>query len=244
MKTKILAAASLVLLLSPPASATPVVDITAAWSLYPVDAMPPGLEISCTGDAIQSGSACYVRSVLHSEVPPASGATVSLEQSARGGITVTNNGGPLTGLLRFVVDYSAFNPGGAQEGIIIDDPHTQAARFTSTVGLVDEDIPGLVEIAGGVFDHHACAVGFLGEDGVLFGATACGVPLPDSSQTDIYLWLDDLAPGSSVSLALYDSTLCEFAFAVPEPSSLAITIPGIMSLFALGLPAWRRRWWS
>ena len=208
-----------------PARATPFVAIHAAWSVDPKWGwpQPEGIAFSCYGDATGDGVDGCSASV-----------SLSISTATPTSITVTKTGGlrltnitdhALAGYVVYVGSFSAFNPGGLEIGIGIDDPLTQAARFESAV-------TGFL-----VGDRHSCSIGFLGVSGryVTADGTACGVHAPDSSQNDVYFNVGTLAPGASAEMFFglsitYELVLATPPAGVPTPASALLLMIGMAGL--------------
>lgn len=216
------------------ASATPYVDVTAEWQVsidgylsansYNVQPLPGGLTISCYGGATSNGSSCADSSVL-SDILSNSG-NVSAHKTS--GFLITNSSkAVLDGSLALSTDFSAFNPGGPEIGLSIDNPETQSASFMSSV------------YGPGVGDYHACSLpaSMLGEigAGAYFSPTTCGVESPDSSQERYDFALSSLDPGASTKITYNISQSARFD--VPEPPAFAVFGT---ALFLLGLARSRR----
>jgi hypothetical protein len=195
------------------ALATPFIDVSAFWSaVLEGDAVPTGIVITC--DGIASNECSNSLEVSHSVT---SSLTESFSSSASLVITNTGDTSP-SGELIFDVGWSAFNPGGPDIGLSIDNAR-QSASFSSES---DGSSPGI----GG--DFHACSLpvpasqlGFDGS-GYNFTTLSCGVMAPDSDEAQFFVDLASLAPGDSVEL---DNTLTisdSFTIPTPEPSGLAV----------------------
>ncbi|MGZ6187042.1 MAG: PEP-CTERM sorting domain-containing protein [Candidatus Binataceae bacterium] len=209
-----------------PASATPFVDIRASWSarLDPLYPSAAGIALSCSGDAVGGATGCGGNLSLNTTV------TTSQHLSAAfsGGIVLTNTTTDYVGgYVYLATGFSAFNPGGPGVGLSIDDPLTQGARFTSSVG------------GAGVGDFHSCSIGVYGQSGSVFSPTTCGVSSPDSSQSHAYFDVSTLAPGSSLNVPYsimidYDFTVSPAEppadSGVPEPASAAVLLAGLVGL--------------
>ena len=195
------------------AFATPYVDIRSGWSIS-ARAVPDGVSFSCGGSASGSGGYCYGGVSLNTAVT----GSQSFAVSTSGNIVVTNTTDhALTGFLALITNFSSFNPGGSGIGIAIDDPITQAGRFTSSVS------------GPGVGDFHSCAVGKLGQSGAVYSPTACGVFSPDSSQGYAIIDLSMLAPQASTSLSYSAAITADFVVdAVPEAPSLLLLMTALL----------------
>ena len=200
------------------ASATPYVDVTAFWRVqgpyYTAEnpslsqPRPNAITMSCIGGGVvgpplPQNASCgdsqqLIQSVNHSEL---------LSVSSLSGFQITNTTGQtFSGTeLTFLATFTAFNSGGPQVGISIDDPLRESARFSSSVS------------GPGVGDSHACSTTDpLGPFN--FTPTTCGVP-------------SALGPGQSEEFLYRTSIVADFVIPVPEPSSLAV----IGSALLLGL---------
>ena len=197
------------------ALATPYVDIRAGWSID-ARALPEGVSLSCVGGASGSGGFCYGGVSLNRAVS----GSQSFDVSASGSVVITNTTDhALTGYLEFITNFSSFNPGGPGIGIRIDDPLTQAGRFTSSVS------------GPGVGDYHGCSVGHLGASGAVFSPTTCGVYAQDSSQGHAYIDLSTLAPLASTSLSYGAAITAAFVIdPVPEAPSLVLLLTALLGL--------------
>jgi hypothetical protein len=137
--------------------------------------------------------------------------------------------------LIFGTSNSAFNPGGSNVGISIDDATTEGARFSSSV------------TGRAVGDSHSCSIGIFGESGHIFSPTTCGVPSPDSSESQFYFDLSTIAPHQSVTIPYAMSIICDFFIpptqdnggdpehqqggsGVPEPSAVLAMLSGLLAL--------------
>lgn len=216
------------LLFSLPSHAAPFIDIRAEWSAMPSAGMiPQGVTLSCFGDASGSGGTCSHTLTLNRTITESGTYAVS----ATGGIVLTNTSNQaVNGFIGFDVWLSAFNPGGPNVGLGIDDPLTQAARFESAVRGPN----------GG--DFHRCAVGVFGEDGTVFSPTTCGVGAPDSSFGNLGVDLIDFLPGEEIML----SWLLEISatFDVGDGAPVGVPEPGAglaLMLMGVGSVAVRRR---
>ncbi len=226
----VLAAATFLVVpaLAAPAAAAPFVDIRAAWGATPTEwaPLPEGLTFGCWGDASAGPGGCG-RSLTLSDTVTTSGTSGA---SALGGVVITNTSGQtVNGFAVINVWFSAFNPGGPEVGLGIDDPSTQWAAFTSNV-------------SGDVSDAHACAVGYRGSYGTQFSATTCGVAAPDFSQLDLYADFTDFMPGDELRFtfgldigAVFD--LDGAPARVPAPGSAVL----LMGFGLAGLGLRRRR---
>jgi hypothetical protein len=203
------------------ASATPFIDVSAFWAAtLEGDEVPTGIVITCDGNASNdcSNSLDVSHSVTHS-------LTETFSSSAS--LVITNAGDTSSsGELIFDVGWSAFNPGGPDIGLSIDNAR-QSASFSS------ESVGSSSGIGG---DFHACSLpvpasqlGFDGS-GYNFTTLSCGVLAPDSDEAEFFVDLASLAPGDSVEL---DNTLSisdSFNIPTPEPSGLAILGSAIFAL--------------
>jgi hypothetical protein len=209
---------------SRPATATPFIDVTAIWE---VDAsvgwygpIPSDVSVTCGGDASGSGdcsdSLSVIRSVTHNE-------TASV--SRFGTVTLTNTGTVPTGDFSVRVGWSAFNPGGPDVGLGIDNGQ-QSAFFESEVSISDN----FLLFTG---ETHSCGVP--GGPGDLLSATTCGLSGPDES---FVAWdISSLAPGESTT-AFAPLSISDRFSGIPEPTALSILGSGVV---ALGLLRRRQR---
>lgn len=210
-----------------PAAAAPFVDIRATWSAGPNSfyPLPEGLTVSCWGDAAGSGGSCSNTLYLSETITTSGTYTVS----STGGLILKNTSdSAINGYATLSVWYSSFNPGGPGVGLGIDDPLTQAARFSSSVG-------------GETFgDNHSCAVGFRGEEGTVYSPTTCGVSSPDASEAQPGVELINFLPGAELVFTFDAFITATFELGddvagVPEPASA-------MLLLGLGALMLRRRY--
>jgi hypothetical protein len=202
------------------ASATPYADINAFWSVLvnSQTTIPSGITISCFGGATSLSDGCTDSRSIDLSVTGAA----HLSANTTSGIVITNmTDQAFAPTNPFITEFSAFNAGGPEIGIGIDDPVSQAASFASAVSGPE------------VGDFHSCSVGFLGDSGQMFSPTTCGVENPDSSQGSIFV---DVAPGQSERLSYSIGITADFT--VPEASSLSILV---VALAALGAGSRRRR---
>jgi hypothetical protein len=184
-------------------------------------AAPDGVVVSCFGTASGGSDGCDDSASLHTDVT----ASGLYSANASGGVMITNTTGTvLSGYLVFYSDYSAFNPGGSNIGIGIDDPLTEAASFSSLV------------VGDAFVDLHSCSVGFQGESGQVFSPTTCGVESPDSSQTEFGIDLSTLGTNGSIQLPYSISISADFVLPpldpVPEPAGVSLLAIGLAT-FAL-----------
>lgn len=215
-RPRVLALACLLAGAAGPASATPYVKIRAYWSVTPDSEIliPSGVTISCFGGATGLINGCTDGRSIDTLVTKSE----QLSADAVSGFEVTNTTNQAFAPSQpFLVQFSAFNPGGPAVGVSIDNPLTQAAGFTSSVSGPQAR------------DLHSCSVGFLGQSGQVFSPTTCGVINPDSSEGLVYL---DVAPGDSEKLAYSIDMAADFA--VPEASSVSILAIGLLALGAVG----------
>jgi hypothetical protein len=201
------------------ALATPFIDVSAFWAAdLEGDQVPTGIVITCDGNA--SNDCSNNLDVSHS-------VTRSLTEtfSSSASLVITNTGDTSSsGELIFDVGWSAFNPGGPDIGLSIDNAGQSASFSSESTG----SSPGI-----GV-DSHACSLpaSLLGPDGSGYNFTtlSCGVLAPDSDEAEFFVDLASLAPGDSVEL---DNTLTisdSFNIPTPEPSGLAILGSAIFAL--------------
>ncbi len=145
--------------------------------------------------------------------------------TSTGGIVLTNtSNASIDGFFGFVTEFSSFNAGGPPIGLSIDDPLTQAARFSSRVS------------GEGIGDSHSCSVGFLGYSGATFSPTTCGVVFPDSSLSAFSVMFTSFEPNQQLFLPYNIDINADFIFAgssddVPEPSSLLLLAAGALGLY-------------
>jgi hypothetical protein len=226
------------ILAAAPSSATPFVDIRAVWNIVPLEPLPAGVEISCAGDATGGGNAgCSETLALNTSVTPIPGITLIAENFGLGRFTLANtSGGPLTGSLLLGVDYSAFNPGGPEVGLGIDDPVTQAADFGSTLTLASDDLLvfQLFDLLAGLSDSHNCSIGFQIVTGEVLSPTTCGVVSPQFLHTEIFVDLSELAAGSSASIT-GTKAIGAFFTEMPEPPTIGLMIMALSAMALLGM---------
>jgi hypothetical protein len=201
------------------ALATPFIDVSAFWAAdLEGDQVPTGIVITCDGNA--SNDCSNNLDVSHS-------VTRSLTEtfSSSASLVITNTGDTSSsGELIFDVGWSAFNPGGPDIGLSIDNARQSASFSSESTG----SSPGI-----GV-DSHACSLpaSLLGPDGSNYNFTtlSCGVMGPDSDEAEFFVDLASLGPGDSVEL---DNTLSisdSFNIPTPEPSGLAILGSAMVAL--------------
>ena len=203
------------------ASATSFIDVSAFWAAtLEGDEVPTGIVITCDGNA--SNDCSNSLDVSHS-------VTRSLTEtfSSSASLVITNTGDTSSsGELIFDVGWSAFNPGGPDIGLSIDNAR-QSASFSS------ESVGSSPEIGE---DSHACSLPVpasqVGPDGSNYNFTtlSCGVLGPDSDEAEFFVDLASLGPGDSVEL---DNTLTisdSFNIPTPEPSGLAILGSAMVAL--------------
>jgi hypothetical protein len=208
------------------AQATPFISISSVWSVN-VDpfynpTIPAGFEVSCYGSAYSGGGqSCYATASIGQPVT----ASAHLATTVLSGVVFTNNtNGYLSGFIDVFTGFSAFNPGGPDVGISIDDATTQGARFSSGVR------------GPGVGDFHDCSIGIYGESGTVFTPTSCGVSSPDSSQSDFTFDLSTIAPMSSIMLPYELSIVSDFFIpvqppgGVPEPAAVLVMLSGLLAM--------------
>lgn len=206
------------------ANATSFIDVSSFWAQTTVGDIPAGVAITCDGDAypIWYGSAgCSGdMSVGHNFT-----SNVTETNSSSGSLLLTNIGGtPLSGDLLFDAGFSAFNPGGPEVGLGIDNAGKSASYSSILTGL------------GYVLDEHACSLpaSYLGYDyagGYNFSTLTCGVVAPDSSDVLLDVDLGSLAPGDTEEFTYSMSISDSFHLAL-EPSGLALLGS---AMFALGV---------
>jgi hypothetical protein len=182
--------------------------------------IPAGIVITCDGYASDgcSNSLEVSHTVTHS---------LTEGYSSSASLVITNTGDTSSsGDLIFGVGWSAFNPGGPEVGLSIDNAQ-QSASFSSESDGTSDGIGG---------DYHACSLPVpasqVGPDGSNYNFTtlSCGVLAPDSDEAEFFVDLASLAPGDSVEL---DNTLSisdSFNIPTPEPSGLAILGSAIFAL--------------
>ena len=214
------------------ALATPFIDVRASWSAYLEGIMasdgtmagdiPSGIVITCDGYASDgcSNSLEVSHTVTHS---------LTEGYSSSASLVITNTGDTSSsGDLIFGVGWSAFNPGGPEVGLSIDNAQ-QSASFSSESDGTSNGIGG---------DYHACSLPVPASQVYYGGFTtlSCGVQSPDSDSAMLFVDLSSLAPGDSVE---FDNTLSisdSFNIPTPEPSGLAI-----LGFAMFALAAARRR---
>lgn len=222
-----------------PALATPFIDVRSFWSARLLgwgssldgtissEIPPTGIVITCDGyaDIGCDNSLDVSHSVTHS---------LTEGYSSSASLVITNAGDTSpSGYLVFDANWSAFNPGGPEVGLSIDNAQ-QSASYSS-------EVDGPYNTGGfGESDFHSCSLpapasGYDGGD-FYFSTLSCGVVAPDADEAYIFVDLASLAPGDSVedhnTLSISDS----FNIPTPEPSGLAILGS---AMFALA--AFRRR---
>ena len=223
-----------------PALATPFIDVRSFWSARLLgwgssldgtissEIPPTGIVITCDGyaDIGCDNSLDVSHSVTHS---------LTEGYSSSASLVITNAGDTSpSGYLVFDANWSAFNPGGPEVGLSIDNAQ-QSASYSSTSSDSNDNLG---------YDFHSCSLpvlasqlGFGGPGaGFYFSTLSCGVVAPDADEAYIFVDLASLAPGDSVE---YDNTLSisdSFNIPTPEPSGLAILGS---AMFALA--AFRRR---
>lgn len=200
-------AAAPILGIAQQASATPYIHVTAIYQITTPDGLPAGIVESCGGDGC-SGSI----SVIHDFTKD-----IAEAASLSGSATFTNTAdAPYTGGFRIDSSFSAFNPGGPEIGLSIDNLLQTASFSSAVVGTI-------------AYDTHSCSVPAKPGDPGYFSAFTCGVGTPDSSEGEFFI--SDLAPGGSVELD-WSILVTDSFSAVPEPSGLAVLSS---TLVALGL---------
>jgi hypothetical protein len=214
---------------STPASSTPFINVRADWqvsldrTLSPT--IPNGITLSCFGGATGIANGCSDTRSLIANVPFSG----NLSLLVVSGLLVTNTSeATIGGLLSFATTFSAFNPGGPNIGIDIDNATTQGASFSSSV------------LGPGVKDSHSCSIGLAGYSAQgVFSPTTCGVASPDFSIGNFSIDLASIGPGQSEQIPYQIAISADFI--IPEPSSIALVMIGLLGIAALGRRSERLR---
>lgn len=229
--------ATLALLAAPTvAQATPRIDVRSWWgqTFFDLDhssaiADPDGFAVTCGGTATGGGFGCgdslqVTRDFTASEAG-------SIER--HGWMTVTNISAAALSYA-MLTRWSAFNPGGPNVGLAIDDPLTQIAHYSSRLTS---------DVLAGDYKHCGLPTPDAIEsetEGVNFSDKACGVVAPDDS--DLLSGGGFLDPGASFTVNYTLAIAWDFAQAtgggigVPEPGTAWLLLVGV-----LGLLPWSRR---
>lgn len=202
--------------------AAPFIDIRANVSATAIpELLPEGVTISCRGDSIGTGGGCTSELALIRTVT----APGTYALTSTGSLVVTNTSdAAIDGFIGFDIEHSAFNPGGPETGIGIDNLMTQAASFRSSV------------TGPGAGDTQSCSVGFGGYSGYITSPTSCGVAAPDSSFTNDGAELLNFMPGAELVFTWVIEIAATFDFddsapsGVPAPGGFALALMGLAGL--------------
>lgn len=214
------------------AFATPIVDVRASWEVdYPGNGPPltSGIAITCLGNVTTEINGCLGNASLDQSVI----SSMQLSSTENGTVVVTNTTNQaLSGLIFLATNFSAFNPGGPDIGVSIDNPIAQAGSYSSSVS------------GPSVNDAHGCAVGFNGDiasvGNAIFSPTTCGVIAPDSSDGLLSINLANLGPGQSDDFT-YNINIAA-SFDIPEISSLPIMLTALLGFGLFGIGRRYRQW--
>lgn len=142
--------------------------------------------------------------------------------TSTGSLVVTNTSNEaISDFIGFDIVHSAFNPGGPEAGIGIDNMMTQAASFRSSV------------TGPGAGDTQSCSVGFQGYSGYVISPTRCGVASPDSSYTNAGAELVNFLPGAEILFTYVIEIAATFELSGSAPSG--VPAPGGLALLLMGL---------
>jgi hypothetical protein len=193
-----------------PARADATFNVMGFWDMGAIDTLPDGVSLQCTGGCYHTLSFFDTISSGHEDI--------SLSDLSE--ITLVNNGDQSTGgtYFRFGIGVSAFNPGGSEIGVSVDNPAIEFASFFSEVSVI-----------GMAFDSHGCSTSA--------SQPACGVMSPDSNFITVYLLLP--APGQTIDLGSALISIGGELQSVPEPPSIAIAL-GALLIFFVSAKARRR----
>lgn len=128
-------------------------------------------------------------------------------------ILTNNSDQDFEGTIAFLIDYSAFNPGGSEVGASVTDPSREFASFSSSIFT-----PEL-----GFLDFHSCDT----VSGDFVGPNACGVFSPDSSTAEL-----DFGPirAHQTIKVPFVITIDLKAQSVPEPLTLSTFGAGLAAI--------------
>ena len=189
------------------ANATASVDVRALWSLRlssASDPIPGGIDVSCFGGATSFDIGCQDQRQLFTSL--SGNASGHFSATSLSGLRLTNTTDhDIGGQLTFLVEFSAFNPGGPDIGVQVTDPVLEFASFSSSV------------TGPGAGDSHSCATDPQ--------QPACGVGSPDTSLTQF----DVTLPGAGLFTDLtYVIDVEADLRSVPEPSTLAGLLSAVL----------------
>ena len=114
------------------------------------------------------------------------------------------------------VNYSAFNPGGDEIGLSIDNTKETASYSSIIYGG-----------PYGVLDDHSCSLPNTPDGYDVFTTTTCGVGAPDTSDVPIYV--TELDPGQTATFD-FTMTISATFIPAPEPTALAVFLPALLGL--------------